>query len=236
MKLLIGITTAPRDESYLLQLISRLWTDQVAYEIVLAPTVPSDHARASSDTCRVLPPLFPVEHDAAERHARGALELNTDRLIKQLAAESEIFVTLQDDAIPCRRALERMHQIAAWMKERTNVAWVSFYTPWEQVAWYPHALWPYPDGKFYGEVAMMWRREAAQAFLEKSDPSIAHDLMIQRFFKRPPWRFYGHNPCLFQHVGVKSATGKSWESGQRTTMNFQPAHDPIADAKPLIGQ
>lgn len=247
MKLLIGITTAPRPESYLAQLINRLWTQEVEYEIVLAPTVPSEVAvkpwdgkvlcvgPAGETKCRMMPPLFDVEYNQGERAARGALELNTDRLIRLLASESEIFITLQDDGMPCRRALERMHQIAVWMKERPNVAWVSFYTPWEEAAWWPHALWPYPQGKFYGEVAMMWNRGAAQAFLAESNPSIAHDLMIQRFFKRPPWRFYGHSPCLFQHVGFQSATGKSWE-GQRTTMNFRPSHDPIKDAKPLVGQ
>jgi hypothetical protein len=220
----IGITTAKRATDYLTPLLRGMW----GIDFLLAPTMPGD---IPTEFClhRALDPFMPADATAHERNEARALEVNTDRMMRALAEDHDVFLTLQDDIRPCRNVWDRIGQCADYIRTHPRVAWISFYTPYRDMMRCREALWPYPAGKFYGELALLWNRTAAIEFLEaEKDPGLAHDLQIQRHFAGTGWLTYGHIPCLFQHMGVESATGKPWNQGQRITPNFHPAADAMS--------
>ncbi len=211
----IGITTAPRATNYLKSLLE---TIPETTKVILAPAVSFD-----LDNCCGYETMKPMNVPPG---GGKPLSDNTDRLIEMMARRYPVFLTLQDDITPCVNAYTRIEQVSKWMLRNPRVAWVSFYTPYAECGSYNKPLWPYCRG-FYGELAVLWNAKAGIEFVARSRRDEEHDLAIQRFFRSNRWVTYGHNPCLFQHVGVDSATCKSWEGGQRTSMNWNVLHDAL---------
>lgn len=249
----IGITTSPRKRRYLLDTVDSLLNAAMDTEphVVISPNF-VDHEEQWGALhragCEVLPPLvdatlagyvvedpqlaqYKADPTASEWVHRG-LQRNTDRLMGELIGRNvEWFVVCQDDILCCRRAVDRIAQTAHALRGRQGIGAVSFYTPWAQAGRWRTALWPYTPG-FYGELCLLWNREAATEFLKMSDPAQAHDLEIQRFFRsNRRWRLYGHSPCLVQHVGLEASARGAPPGGQRVTMNFDPNHNAVLDGK-----
>lgn len=237
----IGITTAKREQNYLATTVAKIPGDLPVY---IAPTFPSDPIPTRNKLenfpgwLETLAPIAQEDPGAGNRDSLRLLERNTDRLIRYLAesrSPDHPFVTMQDDVHACKNAWRRVAEVAKWMAKRRDVAWISFYSPWQEAGAWRSALWPYPASKFYGELVLLWNPKAAREYVRNADFTMAHDLDIQRYFGRDRglWKFYAHSPCLFQHIGVESATGKDWNQGRRETMNFSDKHDAIANAKAL---
>lgn len=255
----IGITTSPRTHRYLVATVQSIRSaSRKPVPLVIAPQFADpgedwDLLRALG--CEVLEPLVPqsIEEFVASRpelspfttaphgseYVHRGLQANTDRVMRHLAEDDPWFVVCQDDLVCCRRAIDRIEQVIDHLRKRPAgratpaVGAVSFYTPYRQCGLSRRALWRYRPG-FYGELCLLWRREAAVAFLAQSNHGNAHDLEIARFFERNArWHLYGHSPCLVQHVGVVSARGAVAEGHQRTTMNFTAGHDAVRQGKVL---
>jgi len=235
----IGITTVKRPGvSYLNDVLGQIAEIPVAPPVVVAQTMPGDLDGVPNfkPPFESLPPILGEAVECCEaRNNLRCLETNADRLIAHLAERHEVFLVLQDDVLAAPCAYERINQVADWLRGQPRVAWISFYTPYGEAGACPYSLWRYQANHFYGDVAVLWRADAAREFLPNSRPGTAHDLMMQEWFSQPAvarrWLTFGHSPCMFQHVGVKSATNHEWR--QRTTMNFHPRRHAIKAAKPF---
>lgn len=257
----VGITTSPRPVRYLLDSVRSTIAASAAVrpEFIIAPNFvdPDENwdevRKLIGPAGRVLDPLVNrqlremVETEDSMRDFRNGNDIyasewnhrgiqhNTDRLYRELLATgARAFVVMQDDVELCPRAIDRMYQLAQHvvMRSRTPpVGAISFYTPHKDVGKLRHALWRYAGDMFYGELCLLWNRQAAEDFLRISNPGQAHDLEIGRFFSSSRWRLYGHSPCLVQHTGVESARGAAVAGMQRTTMNYDPRHDAVAQGK-----
>lgn len=182
-----------------------------------------------------------IGREASASEAHRGLEHNSDRLLKDLCARGDqYFFALQDDVEFCRSGMERILQIAdvvngGGLPGQDSVGMISFYSPYSEFGHsvQGRALVHYPSESFYGELALLWNREAAAQFVAASNPGIAHDLMIQAWYvsQGARWRILAHSPCLVQHTGVDSATGKVWLN--RQTMNYCAERDAVFFAKPL---
>lgn len=260
--ILIGITTSPRPKRYLLDSITSILAacDEVRPTIWVAPNFidPDENwnevRRLIGSTGRILDPLVPKtlrdhvqERDdcrdfregnciyASEWSHRG-IQHNTDRLMQAMIDHGpDHFLTFQDDVALCKRAVDRMWSVARTFLPRGSplVGAVSFYSPHHDCGASRRAMWWYEPNRFYGELALLWRRRCAAEFLKSSNPSNAHDLEIQRFFvdNRSKWRLFGHSPCLVQHTGVESARGAVTAGMVRETPNFRADHNAVNQAK-----
>lgn len=269
--LTVGITTSPRTTRYLLPTIRslRAAAATVAVRIIVAPNFrdPGEdwdavRAEVAGAGGEVLAPLVGRElrdHVEAEDTMRDyrvgnniyasewvhrGIQRNSDRLYQYLVdLQVPFFLTIQDDVAFCRRAADRIYQLAMTVLPRHHippVGAISFYSPHDDCGRARRALWRYSGSMFYGELAVLWLRRCAIDFLKASNQSNAHDLEIGRFFeaRAGTWRLYGHSPCLAQHVGVDSArgdvpmTGAITNGHRRQTQNFNAAHDAVKEAKP----
>lgn len=172
---------------------------------------------------------------SSESTHRG-IQTNSDRLLKAMIdTGEEFFVSCQDDLVMCPRAVDRIWNVATWIMPRgaRKTGAITFYSPQKQCGSAQKCLWRYPPNSFYGELAVLWRASCAQEFLGFSNHNEAHDLEIGRFFATydRKWGFWGHSPCLVQHVGDASARGAVTQGMVRSSMNFRADHDAIKQAK-----
>lgn len=237
-----GIVTAPRPTDYLDGTVKALSAagEKLRARIMIAPTFQEDHASCLEryPNLDILPPLWPRPMEEVMRSVpdhRG-LELNSSRLLNALCQTgAPWFVACQDDIVCSRRTVDRIACTRDQVDARKEIGAVSFYTPYAECGQSTRALWRYPDNKFYGDLCMLWRRRAAEQFACDAEAYHAHDLDICRFFMKnradPKWQLWSHSPCLVQHVGLHSSTGKPME--RRGTMNFNGEnHDAISQHKP----
>jgi hypothetical protein len=239
--MLIGITTAPRRQWYLTSMLRPLAAQKC--HIVIAPTHAADaelvqeSLMSTGVSAEVLCPAADTHPDGIAR-GRG-LEVNTDRLIEHmLNLGSPRFMTFQDDVEFCRGAVERMAFVSKNTEIIPRFGFCSFYSPHDDCARSPYALWEYRPGRFYGDVAMLWSADMARAFVAENNQDEGHDVEIDHFMRRhpqPQWLYFGHSPCLVQHVGVESATGKDWiyNGSPRQTPNYRREHHAVQEGKPL---
>ena len=150
---------------------------------------------------------------------------NSNRMLRELCLAADgPFLALQDDQKFCRRALDRIRDVATEVDGK--VAMCSFYTPWavprQQLM--PQRVGPYPSRDVYGTLCMLWNPIAAISFLN-SDGVKAHtgwkgwDMVIKRWLVKSRWTAVRHVPCLAQHTGVVSAAHHKWNK-DRTTKNY----------------
>lgn len=261
MQLTIGVTTSPRPTRYLVPTLQSIKAAaHVPYRVFVSPNFRDrgedwDAVRALlGKDGRLLAPLVDCEigefvasrpdlasyadNPTASEFTHRGLQHNADRVLTELCnLGEEWFLVIQDDVEFCRRAIDRIAQIPLLImrdrSQRTPIGAVSFYTPYAAAGKSPRSHWAYHPHRFYGELAVLWRRPAAQEFLRTSDPAQAHDLEIGRFFSEAKvrWRMVGHSPCLTQHTGVASARGAVTEGQQRVTMNYSAEHDAVRGAK-----
>lgn len=234
--MLIGIPTSPRPKSYLADTIRSIQAATTAHNnaIVVSPNFRDPNMEIVPEI-EYLEPLEQMtlqqfnatgQHGdcgyGAEWHHRG-VQKNTDRLMRELCdINAPFFVVMQDDAVCAPRTIDRIACVMHYMQgvARNHIGAVSFYSPYIEFGLHGRALVDYPEGKFYGEICLLWRREAALEFLGHSNWNEAHDLEIQRFFRiAKHWRLMAHFPCLCQHVGVESARGDAGK-GCTSTPNF----------------
>ena len=260
MDLLIGIVTSPRKQRYLIQTIEGIRRASLDHKptILVQPNFVDpgeDWERVKALGCEVLPPLWDctLEEKAAaigwteekgsvygsEWSHRG-LQLNSDLLIRRLLERDEKwFVTMQDDLLFCPRAIDRIARVRGNIRNRINgtgdnVGLISFYSPYERFSRSRIALAIYPSSTFYGDLCLLWRREAAVHFLQHSRATEAHDLEIARVFQEQRrWLIWAHSPCLVQHAGIEASARGATNGGQRTTMNWIPNHDAVKQGKLL---
>lgn len=252
-RILLGIVTAPRPEGmdYLAATVDAIvrTTQSIPIDVVVAPTFkqlgmfPAHKKDFGRNTMEVLMPLWDeFQHDVeAKTPDHRGLERNSQRLLAYLLTRAHEYggwvMTAQDDLILCRRALDRVYQVLCWLSRyETKCGAVSFYTPRETAGKHRRALWPYPDRQFYGDLLLLWRAACARKYNAAANLFHARDLDISDFFHGETridggWKLMAHSPCLVQHAGVVSATGKAWV-GQRTTMNFRGEdYDAVTGAK-----
>lgn len=251
----IGITTAPRNQVYLHQTIDSMCAaTALPLHIVIAPTLPDEHAdrykkeQRPNVTFEVLAPLYKNQKalEAVDWKIYGwdsggnsALEVNTDRLMRHMLSISggAAFVTAQDDIILCKQAIDQARRVAEWMAEQPHVAATTFYNPRQRPIYSSIAELKWRD--FYGELFMLWNPGAAAEFLNAADAhpgamfartkQKTHDCQLNVYFANTRWLLRYHNPCLVQHVGVDSATGKQWEN--RVTPMFSQDYRAIQMSK-----
>lgn len=198
-------------------------------EIHLFPTAPGIHVEGADVVHPTDEPLNMVQ--------------NSDRLVRTLGEMDEPFLQCQDDLQLCRRATQRMLHLARQMQDHPNAGILSFYTPWSTKP-LPWRIVKYPPSTVYGTLCNLWNPDAAIEFVDGwhhqkreavggTGPTgmKGWDLMVKRWLM---WsqRFtaYRHVPCLVQHTGQVSSSGK--RLGQRRTMNFAGAGVDAMSQKP----
>jgi len=262
--MIVGITTSPRQERYLLDtILSAKASCKTPLQFVVSPNFidPDEDWAEIEKHAEVLKPLvmttlekhnqsfnLPAEGNryAGEFTHRG-IQHNSNRLMQYLINltvaslswpnTNPSFVVIQDDAMFCPEAFDRIIDVARFLETTTNRQYsmcgaVSFYSPYERFAKFKMPLVPYAGPQFYGEICLLWRRQAAIAYLATTNPNVAHDLDIGRFFDKSKWRLRAHYPCLAQHVGASSARGDAGQ-GVTQTMNYWAHHEAVTKGMKL---
>lgn len=249
-RMLVGVVTAPRPgPSYLASTVAQVLCtcSEVGVDVVVAPTFRDDVVGMSevvkqNRLVEVLPPFWDEDQVTVlgrDKDHRG-LERNSQRLLAHLLSRAHNYngwvISAQDDLEICKRTIDRAWLVAQHCDaKRPGVGAVTFYTPYLECGRHRRALWPYPNGKFYGDLFILWKAECARAYNAAANMYEGRDIDIAKWFsKQTTWSLMGHNPCLIQHAGVVSATGKDWNSGTRQTMNYRSFHNAVEDARPWL--
>jgi hypothetical protein len=120
----------------------------------------------------------------------------------------EDLVFLEDDVMPCARALE----YAAALEVPPDCAWVSLYAPWGDGK-IPFGIWRFPAVRFtYCQALKIPLRTlralvAARGEMERA-PVGGSDESMALIGRARRWHYGTHYPSLFQHVGERSSVSE----------------------------
>ena len=226
-RLVVGMTVAERSLpdplGYAKQTVSELLSSRVARAVdVDLSLFPATRSRDEWFASCARGPRFP------EPGSQLDVVENTNRVIEYLCSrvrDGDFFLALQDDLLFSDGAIETIRRTTP----KEGVGAVTFYCPY--VLGLNEGLRDYPRGAFYGELAILWRRECAQEFLfwsrgaKRSSAEGGHDLLVNQFFYENwhKWRLLSHNPCVVQHMGEVSTMGNKSGNWARRSPNFREA-------------
>lgn len=240
-RLIVGITTAPRDEEYLWETLSGLSGEASRTDIDLHvfPTTPG-WSRRSAGARWHWPSLMSMQTVFHDTDTPLSLVENSDRLVRtlgRLVGEGGSFLQCQDDLAWCVNATDRIADCRSRMK---GLDYLSFYTPYEARSRGRGEIAPYPPRDVYGTLCNLWNGGAAAHFADtwthpkrekcygarKSgrEGMKGWDLMVKDWLQHRANQLgratsARHIPCLVQHAGRVSSSGKAL--GVRRTMNFR---------------
>lgn len=204
-----------------------VYLDSVVQQL-LDQGVPKEHIRIfptdeSSPTVDGIPTFWPS--------APLSLVENSDRLVATMQ-DLPWFVQLQDDIRFASGAVPKIINV----RKPHDAGLISFYTPRRHGR--QAGVSAYPPAELYGTLANMWSSRGAKEFLAcKADWVVARrqvasgsgsgrmgvkgwDLMVQHWLRSSTeCRAYQHTPCLVQHIGDYSSSGKV--VGKRVSPNFR---------------